>query len=327
MSWEGNLSRLCLRPSCFQPSICNNNINSMTRKSLQVSLQEMHDYVQAWWRSCPPRGSQWAPWRESSSCPQIPALTPCPSQFGPGGGGTWGEERVGLPPWEKGLYLHTKHQLVVMCGQVQEALFSNVPGISVDVKLILQESLLTSWTPRTRTRQAHWRRSSLWPCPSATPRVGCCTQPGDLPPSLEFSHVDLPLNWTLVQWATHHISQTVDTVSLVEGIRWSRVTDLFIVNKVKAMHLKWSQLKYEKTVVMNLPDRSCLRCSRLVWPTGCRSLGVRLVPQFAPAEILKQIIFNIRHNSTLNNIHHSSPQLHLFSLVCVLPGEVHWGNS
>lgn len=133
-----------------------------------------------------------------------------------------------------------------------------------DVKLILQVSLLTSWTPRTRTRQAHWRRSSLWPCPSATPRVGCCTQPGDLPPSLEFSHVDLPLNWTLVQCATHHISQTVDTVSLVEGIRWSRVTDLFIVNKVKAMHLKWSQMKYEKTVVMNLPDRSCLRCSRLV---------------------------------------------------------------
>ena len=204
------------------------------------------------------------------------------------------EKRV----WEKGLYLHTKHQLVVMCGQVQEALFSNVPGISVDVKLILQESLLTSWTPRTRTRQAHWRRSSLWPCPSATPRVGCCTQPGDLPPSLEFSHVDLPLNWTLVQWATHHISQTVDTVSLVEGIRWSRVTDLFIVNKVKAMHLKWSQMKYEKTVVMNLPDRSCLRCSRLVWPTGCRSLGVRLVPQFAPAEILKQIFIRSQHNCT-----------------------------
>ena len=153
MSWEGNLSRLCLRPSCFQPSICNNNINSMTRKSLQVSLQEMHDYVQAWWRSCPPRGSQWAPWRESSSCPQIPALTPCPSQFGPGGGGTWGEERVGLPPWEKGLYLHTKHQLVVMCGQVQEALFGNVPGISfwcqIDLASVFAHLLDTSHPNQT----------------------------------------------------------------------------------------------------------------------------------------------------------------------------------
>ena len=34
MSWEGNLSRLCPRPSCFQLSIWNNS--SMTRKSINT---------------------------------------------------------------------------------------------------------------------------------------------------------------------------------------------------------------------------------------------------------------------------------------------------